>query len=105
MYMSFSYDLLDQLWNAEIERIRSSRPLKQWLAGTRSANTANYSSKLEDGTPVAAETLEGKQLRITLLIREDADPKANLEACPSLTRNLPHDLQRIMKGGVHHRSR
>lgn len=82
-------ELLDSLWNKEIERIKSNKHLLKYIADTKvvEANSANYKS-LDDGSVVEYLICDKvTKLRVTIAAL-GTDPKDR----PKLEKELPEDL-------------
>ncbi len=92
-----SFEILEAAWNQEIDFIRNNSKARAWHSGAGRHNTFG-SNKLADGRTVICEVILGKQLRVSIPATEQLRPDYNREHSASFTRNLPHDLQQLMKG-------
>lgn len=94
------FETLEFYFNKYCDTIRNVPNANYFFKGIGHKNTG-YSESAEHGT-VIYQTNDSKQLSVLIVPLVDGkftnDPQYNWEHGASLTRNLPHDIQRLMKG-------
>jgi hypothetical protein len=96
-------DVLQRYWDMRIDMIRNDYMTRTAYAGLfhgRHDGIVAFSMREScNGKQIYWELIAGKQLRVTVLPPEaPLDPNYNREFGASLTKNIPHDIQRLLKG-------